>query len=97
MPSHGTIQQQAALLGAAEIRRREAARRRAARARRRRLAEIRKLERATTSFGQSLDNELTHSGYVDLVRNANDGISNVDRLVHRIIPMLQEQAKKYPR
>jgi len=56
-----------------------------------------RLRQSTAAFGYSLESELTIPAYADLVRSGYNGVSNVDRLVHRVIPMLQKHVKKYPK
>jgi hypothetical protein len=95
MPSHGRRQQSAALLGVTAFRRQEAAAARLRRIQRRREAERRRLEKKTVQFGHALLSEIEVPGYQDLVRI--NGPTAQDRLVHRVIPMLQGQMAKYPK
>lgn len=83
------------MLGASAFRRQEAAAARARRIERRRLAERRKLEKKTVQFGYALLSEMEVPGYQDLVKI--NGPTAQDRLVHRVIPMLQGQMSKYPK
>ncbi len=73
------------------------ARRRAALRQSRILAENRRLEKASKDFGWKLQNELVSPLMEEIHRAANDGMTMRERLVHRVVPMLMEHAKKFPK